>query len=257
MRISAVIITRNAVADGLERCLVSLAEVDEIVVLDQGSDDGTIALAERCGARVCQGEWRGFGPTKAAAVALATHRWVLSVDADEELTPELRRSLAALAAQATDPTCAAYGINRQSRFLGRWIRHCGWHPDVVVRLFDRERARFDDRAVHEQVVVDGTIGRLDGLLLHHTYRTMEQYIEKLNRYTSLAAEDAVVRGKRATLPGALAHANAAFFRMYFAQLGLLDGWHGLVLCLCSAYYVLAKYVKIWQATRGIATDPRA
>ncbi len=250
MKISAVIITRNAASAGLERCLDSLAgAVDEVVVLDQASDDGTPELCARRGARVVQGEWRGFGPTKQAAVAQASHRWVLSIDADEELDDQLRRALAAWRARQDAPPQAALAVDRLSRFLGRWIRHCGWHPDLVVRLFDRERARFDDRPVHEGVVAPPPLGRLPGRLLHHAYDSMEQYVEKLNRYTTLAAAAAVADGRRATLPGAALRAQAAFLRMYLLQRGFLDGWHGLVLCLCSGFYVLVKYVKIWRAVR--------
>lgn len=247
MRISAAVITHNAVDAGLERCLGSLSGIDEIVVLDQASDDGTVELCERFGARVVRGEWRGFGRTKAAAVAQARNRWVLSIDADEELTPELKAAILAL---GDDPPCAAYAVNRLSRFLGRWIRHCGWHPDWVVRLFDKERARFNDKPVHESVETNGPVGRLPGLLRHYTYETMDQYVARLNRYTTLAAEEATAVGRRASLPGAVARSKGAFLRMYVLRLGFLDGWHGLVLCLCSAFYVLTKYVKIWRAARS-------
>lgn len=246
MRISAAIITRNAVAQGLERCLASLSGLDEVVVLDQDSDDGTAALCERFGARVFRGEWHGFGRTKAAAVARTRNRWVLSIDADEELTPELRAAILAL---GDDPPCAAYAVNRLSRFLGRWIRHCGWHPEWVVRLFDKERARFDDRPVHESIAVDGRVGRLPGLLCHYTYDTVEQYVAKLNRYTTLAAEEAAAAGRRSSLPAAVARSQAAFWRMWLLQSGWRDGWHGLALCLCSSFYVLAKYLKLWRTAR--------
>lgn len=246
MRISVAIITRNAVAQGLERCLASLSGFDEIVVLDQASDDGTVSLCERFGARVYRGPWEGFGRTKQAAVAQTRNRWVLSIDADEEVTPELKAAILAL---GDDPPCAAYSVNRLSRFLGRWIRHCGWHPDWVVRLFDRERARFNEKAVHEEIVVEGATGRLDGLLRHYTYDTMEQYVSKLNRYTTLSAGDAVDAGRDSSLPEAVLRAHGVFLRMYLLQFGFLDGWHGLALCSCSSFYVLTKYLKIWRARR--------
>ncbi len=246
MKISAAIITRDAVASGLERCLASLAGLDEIVVLDQSSEDGTVALCERFGARVVRGEWLGFGRTKAAAVARTANRWVLSIDADEELSPELRGAILAL---GDAPPHAAYAVNRLSRFLGRWIRHCGWHPEHVVRLFDKERARFNDKPVHESIEVDGSVGRLPGILRHYTYETMEQYVAKLNRYTTLAAEEAAAAGRRASLPEAVGRSGAAFWRMWLLQAGWRDGWHGLVLCLCSGFYVLVKYVKIWRSAR--------
>ncbi len=246
MKISAAIITHNAVEAGLERCLTSLAGLDEVVVLDQHSTDGTVALCERFGAQVVHDEWQGFGRTKAAAVARTANRWVLSIDADEELSPELRAAIFAL---GDEPSCAAYAVNRISRFLGRWIRHAGWYPEHVVRLFDKERARFNTRPVHESVEVQGPTGRLPGLLRHYTYDTMEQYVDRLNRYTTLAAEEAREQGRRASLPAAVTRAHLTFLRMWLVQSGWRDGWHGLVLCLCSGFYVLVKYVKIWRAAR--------
>jgi glycosyltransferase involved in cell wall biosynthesis len=246
VRISAALITRNAASD-LAQCLASLDFVDEIVVLDQNSEDETVSICERYGAIVHQqDEWLGFGRMKNAVAALCANRWILSIDADEVVTPELKQAILNL---PDEPPAAAYAVNRLSRFLGRWIRYCGWHPDWVVRLFDRERTGFDDRPVHEAVKTEGDTARLEGLLLHYTYNSMEQYIHKLNHYTSLAAEEAAAAGKRGSVFGAVVRAHAAFFRMYFLRSGFRDGWHGLLLCLCSAFYVLTKYVKIWRAVR--------
>jgi glycosyltransferase involved in cell wall biosynthesis len=246
VRISAALITRDAAAD-LDRCLASLDFVDEIVVLDQGSRDGTGEICARHGARLYrQEEWLGFGRMKDEAVRRTRNRWVLSIDADEEVSPELRAAILALPGS---PPAAAYAVNRLSRFLGRWIRHCGWHPEWVVRLFDKERARFDDRPVHESVQVDGPCGRLDGLLRHYTYESMEQYVAKLNRYTSLAAAEAVAAGRSASLATAVIRSQAAFWRMWLLRAGFRDGGHGLALCLCSSFYVLTKYLKIWRAGR--------
>lgn len=247
MKISAAIITRDAAAD-IERCLASLSFADEIIVLDTGSSDETVEICRRLGTTVHQrDDWLGFGRMKAAAVALTSNRWVLSIDADEEVTPELRTAITALPAE---PPCAAYAVNRLSRFLGKWIRHCGWHPEYVVRLFDRERAEFDARPVHESVTVTGTVGRLDGLLLHYAYETMEQYVGKLNRYTSAAAGEAVAAGRRSSPARAVARSQVTFLRMWLLKGGFRDGWHGLVLCLCSAFYVLVKYLKIWRGDRS-------
>lgn len=242
MRISVAIITRNAAAD-LDRCLASASFADEVVVLDQGSTDDTAAVCARHGAILHQGEWEGFGPTKGRAAALCRNRWVLSLDSDEEVTPELRRAIEAL---PPEPPEAAFAVNRLSRFLGRWIRRCGWHPDHVVRLFDRERAGFNDRPVHEAVETAGPTGLLPGLLLHYTYETMEQYLDKLNRYTTLAAADLHAAGRRATLPGAVIRGQATVLRMGLLQGGVLDGWQGTVLCLASGFYTLTKYVKLWR-----------
>jgi len=243
---SAVLITRNAAAH-LERCLRSLDFCREIVVYDQGSDDGTVEICARLGARVVPGTWAGFGPTKAAAVAHAAGRWVLSVDADEEVSVELRDAVLAL---PDEPAEAAFAVNRLSRFLGRWIRHGGWHPDWVVRLFDRDRAGFDDRPVHESVRTDGDVGRLDGLLRHYTYDTLEQYLAKLDRYSTLAAQEAAAAGRRSSLVMAIVRAKLTFVKMLFLRAGWRDGWHGVLLALLSGVATLAKYVKIWQAGRS-------
>ncbi|MFH1842047.1 MAG: glycosyltransferase family 2 protein [bacterium] len=246
MKISAAIITKDAAAD-IGRCLESLACVDEIVVLDTGSRDDTVAICRRHGATVhAAEEWLGFGKMKAAVVALTSHRWVLSIDADEELTPELNAAINNL---PDEPDAAAFACNRLSRFLGKWIRHCGWYPDLVVRLFHKERARFNERLVHEAVEPEGPVQRLDGLLLHYTYENLEQYLDKLNRYTSAAAAAAVSEGRSASVFGAFARGKATFLRMWLLQAGFLDGWHGFALCLCSAYYVFAKYLKIWRMGR--------
>ncbi|MCB1183309.1 glycosyltransferase family 2 protein [bacterium] len=245
MKISVAIITRDAAAD-LDRCLASLGFADEVVVLDQGSTDATAAVCARHGAALHQGAWQGFGPTKQAAVDLCRNRWVLSVDSDEEVTPELAAAIGAL---PEAPAEAAFAVNRLSRFLGAWIRHCGWHPDHVVRLFDRERAAFNAKPVHEGIETAGTVGRLPGLLRHYTYETMEQYVEKLNRYTTLAAAEMHAAGRRTSLVQAVVRAEATFWRMFVLQGGLLDGWHGAVLCWSSGFYVLAKYVKLWRLGR--------
>lgn len=242
MKVSVAIITKDA-AGPLARCLASLAFADEVVVLDQDSRDDTAAVCARYGAALHQGAWEGFGPTKQRAVGLCRNRWVLNVDSDEEVSTELAAAIAALPEQ---PEAAAFAVNRISRFLGGWIRHCGWHPDWVVRLFDRERAGFDDRPVHESVRHAGAAGRLGGPLRHYPYETMEQYIAKLDRYTSLAAGDLHGQGRRCGPGTAVLRAEAAFWRMWLLQSGWRDGGPGWVLCRASSFYVLAKYVKLWR-----------
>jgi len=245
VKISVAIITRDAAGD-LDRCLASLGFAEEIVVLDQGSRDGTPEVCARYDAVLHQTEWLGFGPTKQKAVDLCRNRWVLSIDSDEQVTPELQAAIEALPDQ---PYEVAFAVNRLSRFLGRWIRHCGWHPEYVTRLFDREAAGFNDKPVHESVVSRGNVGRLDGLLLHYTYETMEQYIDKLNRYTTLAAEELHGAGRTGGLFSAVLRAKVAFWRMWLVKGGILDGWPGTVLCLASGFYVLSKYTKLWRMGR--------
>jgi len=246
VRPSVAILSHEA-ADDLDRCLASLDFVDDVVVLTHGTTDHTREVCMRHGASFHETAWEGgFGPMKQRAVELCRRDWVLSIDSDEVVTPELRDAILAL---ADEPPPAAYAVNRLSRFLGHWIRHCGWHPEWVVRLFDRRRARFDDRPVHESIRADGPVQRLGGLMRHHTYGTMEQYIAKLNTYTTLAAEDRFTAGKRSSLPEAVLRAQAAFWRMWLLKGGLLDGWAGTVLCLSSSFYVLSKYTKIWRMGR--------
>lgn len=242
MKISVAIITLNA-AEVLDRCLHSVAFADEIIVLDQGSNDNTDEVCQRHGAILLQSEWLGFGLTKQKAVDACRNRWVLSIDTDEEVTPELRAAIENLPAE---PAQSAYTVNRLSRFLGRWIHHCGWHPEHVVRLFDRQRAAFNDKKVHEAIESIGPVGSLGGLLHHHTYETMEQYVEKLNRYTTLAAEEMHERGRTTSLWQAVLRAEATFWRMFVLQGGVRDGWVGAVLCWSSGFYVLTKYVKLWR-----------
>ncbi len=242
MKISVAIITLNAASD-LDRCLASLAFADQVVVLDQNSADTTAEVCARYGAELHQTEWLGFGPTKNKAVSLCRNSWVLSVDTDEVVTPELRQAIENL---PDDSLEAAFTVNRLSRFLGQWIRHCGWHPEHVVRLFNTQLAGFNNLPVHESVETNGKIGRLPGLLQHFTYESMEQYIEKLNRYTTLAAEEMHARGRSIGLPGAVLRSQATFWRMWVLQAGILDGWPGFVLCLSSSFYVLSKYTKLWR-----------
>lgn len=245
MKISVAIITKDAAAE-LDRCLASVSFADEVVVVDQHSADRTAEVCARHDAALHQSEWLGFGPTKQKAVELCRNRWVLSVDSDEEVTTPLREAILGL---PDAPVEAAFAVNRLSRFLGKWIRHCGWHPDHVVRLFDRERAAFNTKPVHEAIETTGEVGRLPGLLRHYTYETMEQYIAKLNRYTTVAAEQMHAEGRTTNLWQAVARAESTFWRMFLLQGGVLDGWTGAVLCWSSGFYVLSKYVKLWRMGR--------
>ncbi len=245
MKVSACLITRNAEAH-LDRCLASLGWCDEIFVRDQNSSDRTLEICEHHGARVVQGEWLGFGPTKAAAVEETRNRWVLSIDADEVVDTQLRASILAL---PDEPHEAAFRINRLSRFLGRWIRHCGWHPDRIIRLFDKQRAGFDDQPVHEAIHARGPVGDLAGLLRHYTYDSVEQYLAKMDHYTTLGAEAAHAAGRRTNPLSAVLRFKLTFVRTFILQRGFMDGWHGLVLCWLMSVQTFVKYLKIWNAGR--------
>jgi len=238
--LSAVLITRNA-ASQLAGCLDSLAFCDEILVVDSGSDDGTIALAEARGARVIQAEWRGFGPQKQYAVEQAAHDWVLCLDADERVTPRLQESiLKAL----TAPNQHAYRFPRCNLFLGRRLRHGEGYPDWSLRLFDRRRARWSDDAVHEKVISAGEVGTLEGDLLHDSAETLDAYLGKQNRYTTLAAQQAFSSGRRAHAGHLLLSPLLRFVKFYLFRLGFLDGLPGLVHILIGCGNSFAKYAKM-------------
>lgn len=238
--ISAVIITLNA-ASQLEPCLQSAQFCDDIVVVDSGSSDGTQALAQRYGARVIHCDWRGFGPQKQFAVEQALHDWVLCLDADERVSSELQASIEQ-ALQA--PGHHAYRFPRCNRFMGRYLRHGEGYPDWSLRLFDRRHARWSDDAVHEKVVAAGEVGVLSGDLLHDSAETIESYLEKQNRYTTIAAEAAFARGKRASAAHLLLSPLIRFLKFYFFRLGCLDGLPGLVHILIGCGNSFAKYAKM-------------
>lgn len=241
MKLSVIIITKNESAHIVD-CLKSVAFAHEFIVVDSGSTDNTVALAREFGAKVeITPDWPGFGPQKNRALDLATGDWVLSIDADERVTPELAREIQA--ALAT-PKADAYEIARLSEFCGRFIRHSGWWPDYVLRLFKRGTARFNDVAVHERVVPQGPTLRLTGYFEHYPYANLDALINKINRYSSDAATMMYARGKRATVFSALGHGFWTFVRIYLIRRGFLDGRHGLVLAVTAAAGSFFRYAKL-------------
>ena len=248
MSLSVVVITRNEAAN-LPACLASVPFADEIVVLDSGSTDETTAIARACGARVSESaNWPGFGPQKNRALALATGDWVLSLDADERVTPQLAQQIrTAIASGAAD----AYEIPRLTRFCGRWIHHCGWTPDHVLRLFRRAHARFSDDLVHERVLTElGTRkGRLTTPLLHESYPTPAHYWRKLEAYSQAWARQQHVRGRRTSMARAGAAGVVAFLRSYLLRLGFLDGAMGFAVCTMQAQAAFGKYFALYCLNR--------
>lgn len=221
---SLVLITRNA-GTQLYASLDSARFADEVVVVDSGSDDDTVLIAASFGARVIDQSWLGFGPQKQFAVERARHDWVLCLDADEQLTPELASSIeTALSA----PRAAAYRMARRNRFLGRWLRHGEGYPDWSVRLFDRRHARWSSDAVHERVLCDGPIATLAGDLQHESAESLDAYLAKQNRYTTLQARALHDQGKSTSVVRLFLSPIVRFFRFYFLKLGFLDGVAGLV-----------------------------
>lgn len=249
MKLSVIIITKNEAAH-IGACLQSLSFADEVIVLDSGSSDDTCAIARQHGARVEHtADWPGFGPQKNRALDLATGDWVLSIDADERVTPELAQAIGRVLSQ---PGADAYRIARLSNFCGRWIRHSGWWPDYVVRLFRRQAGRFSDARVHEHVVVQGKTETLPGHFLHYPYASLEVFIDKINRYSTEAAQAAHRKGRRTSLPGIFGHAAWTFIRHYWLRRGFLDGWQGLVLAGMAATGSFYRYVKLYCLGKRLA-----
>lgn len=242
--LSVIVITRDEEAN-IAECLASVSFAREIVVVDSGSRDRTIELARAAGARVEQTpDWPGFGPQKNRALDLATQPWVLSLDADERVTPELRAQILRVLQGTGGPD--AYEMSRRSSYCGQFMAHSGWYPDRVVRLFRRGAARFSADAVHERLVTQGAVGRLKGDLLHTTYPDLETMLEKLNRYSTASAGMLHAEGRRSTLAGAVGRGLWAFFRTYVLRAGWLDGRMGFVLAVSVAEGTYYKYLKLWH-----------
>ena len=244
--LSAVIIARNA-ASVIEPCLESLAFADEIVVVDSGSNDGTPDLARKRGARVVAKEWLGYGRQKQFAVEQARHDWVLCVDADERVSPELAASIAAAMAAPVSPV---YRMPRRNRFLGRWLSHGEGYPDWSPRLFNRMNARWSDDLVHEKVLYAVTPGTLRGDLMHDSNDDVATYLERQNRYTTLAARQAFELGRSASLAHLLFSPVVRFFKFYVFRLGFLDGLAGLVHISIGCMNSYVKYAKLIELKRA-------
>lgn len=242
----AVLITRNAAAV-IEACLDSLAFADEIVVVDSASTDATAEIAARKGARVVQKEWLGFGRQKQFAVEQASHDWVLCLDADERVSPQLAASIrSALAA----PVSPVYRMARRNRFLGRWLSHGEGYPDWSPRLFNRMNARWSDDLVHEKVLFAVTPGTLGGDLMHDSADDLTTYLERQNRYTTLAARQAFEQGRSAGVLHMLFSPVVRFIKFYLMRLGFLDGLAGLLHISIGCMNSYMKYAKLIELRRA-------
>ena len=241
-KLSVIIITKNE-ADNIRACIASVAWADEIVVVDSGSTDATVAICRELTPHVYSHEWPGFGAQKNRALAYATGDWVLSLDADERVTPELRAAIEAVLAQPRD-AYDAYEISRLSGYCGRFMRHSGWHPDHVLRLFRRGNARFSDDLVHERLLAAGKTGRLDGELLHYAFDDAEEVLRKMNQYSTAGAQMMRQRGRQATLGGAVLRGLWSFVRTYFLRGGFLDGREGFMLAVSNAEGTYYRYLKL-------------
>jgi glycosyltransferase involved in cell wall biosynthesis len=245
-QLSAVIITRDA-ATQLLPCLESLDFCAEILVVDSGSADETVRIAREYGARVIETHWRGFGPQKQFAVKQAAYDWVLCVDADERVSAELAASIHAV---LPAPTFAAYRFARCNRFMGRYLKHGEGYPDWSLRLFDRRQARWSDDAVHEKVLTDGSVGTLTGDLYHDSAESLENYLDKQNHYSTLAATTALAAGKHSSVIRLLFSPLLRFIKFYVLRAGFLDGVPGLVHILIGCYASFAKHAKMLAGARN-------
>lgn len=245
--LSVVIITKNE-ARHIAACLTSVRFADEIIILDSGSTDGTVEIARALGATVHQSEnWPGFGPQKNRALDLATQPWVLAIDADEQVTQALHEEIIAT---LNTPQYEAYEIPRLSEFCGKPIHHSGWYPDYVLRLFRREVGRFNDVSVHEHVVTTKNVGRLSNHFLHFPFENLDKVVEKINRYSSLAAQALSDQGVQAGVFRATGHCVWTFIRIYLLRRGFLDGRHGFVLAVTAAFGSFLRYSKLMMINRS-------
>ncbi len=242
MKISAVIITLNE-EDKLPDCLKSLDWVDEIVILDSCSVDRTVEIGKLANAKVYQqSEWLGFGNQKNKVMDYATGDWIFSIDADERVSPELAAEIRSVLERKND--IVGMVMPRLSKYCGRYMRHSGWWPDYVLRLCKKGAGKFSDDLVHEKLHVNGKVEKLSNPLIHETFDNFEQVLNKVNKYSTLGAEQLVLRGKKGGVTSGILHGINAFIKTYFLKAGFLDGSHGLMLAISNAEGAYYKYIKL-------------
>jgi glycosyltransferase involved in cell wall biosynthesis len=241
MSISAIVITKNE-AGLIRTCMDSLTWVDEIIVVDSGSSDSTVEICQEYTDKVIVTDWPGFGPQKNRALEMATKEWVISLDADERVMPELCQEM--LAAMVDPGNHAAFAMPRRSSYCGKSMRHSGWWPDYVTRLFRRGQARFSDDIVHERLIVDGSVGRLRQPLLHEAFRDLHEVLDTMNRYSTAGAQVMQERKEKSGLSTALVHGLWSFLSTYLLRVGFLDGREGFMLAISNAEGTYYKYLKL-------------
>jgi glycosyltransferase involved in cell wall biosynthesis len=245
-RVTVIIITLDE-AEHIAAAIDSVSWADEVIVVDSGSADDTVAIARARGARTEMREWTGYVDQKNFATSLARNDWIFSLDADERVPPALATEIRALL--TTDPPLGGYRAARVTYHLGRWVRTTDFYPDSQLRLYDRRRARWQGRYVHESVAVDGPTGRLQNEIEHYSYRDLRDHIDRINRYTTLSARQMHESGWRGSALHLLVQPPAAFLRNYVLRRGFLDGTAGLTLSLVNSYAVFLKFAKLWELQR--------
>jgi len=256
VKISAVLITFNEEAN-ISSALQSLAGIaDEIIVVDSFSTDRTVKLARECTDRVVERKWTNYSDQKNFADALASHPWILSLDADERISDDLRAEILALKVQ--DPSCAGFSMPRLVFYLGRWIRHCGWYPDRKVRLFRKDAAHWEGEYVHETLAVRGEIRKLKGPLHHFTYRTIGDHLTRLDQFADLGAQKLYAQGRKSRWYHLLVLPFSRFLKSYLLKRGFLDGFAGVVVSVLNGYSIFVRYAKlreIWKKGERIEPFP--
>ncbi len=251
-RVSATIITLNE-AEHIGAAIDSVSWANQIIVIDSGSTDGTVDIARGKGATVLTRAWSGYIDQKNFAAQQAAHDWIFSLDADERVPAALTAEIRALLAD--EPAACAYRIPRVTFHLGRWIRTTDFYPDYQTRLYDRRRARWQGKYVHESVTADGPVGQLVSPIEHYSYKNLQDHLERINQYTTLAARQMHEAGRRASAFDLLAHPPAAFLRNYVLRRGFMDGSVGLTLSIVNAYSVFLKFAKLWELQRQTVPTP--
>ena len=245
MKLSSIIIARDEEAN-IGRCIDSQKEcIDEIIVLiDNRTTDRTLEIVKSKNVIYGLVEWKGYSGTKQYAISKTTNDWILWIDADESITPELSSELNEF--KNKPPGFVAYSIKRRAYFLGRWMRHGGWYPAKATRLFNKNFAKFNENNIHESLNVNGKVGQLKNDLEHWTDPSIRHYFDKFNNYTSLAAEELKMKNESAGIIDILLRPAVIFCKMYLLRLGFLDGIRGLMLAVFSSAYVFTKYCKLWE-----------
>ncbi|MCD6169077.1 MAG: glycosyltransferase family 2 protein [Candidatus Latescibacteria bacterium] len=247
-QLSACVITYNEERN-IGKCLKSLTWVDEIVVVDAFSQDNTPQIARQFTPRVLQNRWPGFVQQKNFALSKATYDWILALDADEVVSGQLKHSI--LESLSSEPPVDGYFIPRRTFYLGRWINHCGWYPEYRLRLFRKSKARWGGIDPHDRVVLTSEkVGYLQGDLYHYPYRNISDHLKKIDRYSTLSAQQMAKQDRSSHLQDIILRPLLRFTRMYLCQLGFLDGKAGLLISALGAFYVFNKYAKLWELTRG-------
>lgn len=243
-KISVIIITGNE-EKNIEQCLISVDWADEIIIVDSESSDKTVELAKKFTDKIFIREWEGYVPQKRYALSLTSNEWILNIDADERVTPELKEEIIKTIPGDTD----GYLIKRKNYLFEKEITSCGWNRDFQMRLFRKSKTELPDKLVHEGFVVKGTVRKLNNVLIHNTYSSLHNYLKKVNVYTSLKAEEVYRQKNKVTALTIIGHTFSAFIRYFISLKGFKDGMHGLIISFVNSLSTLLTYVKIWEKQR--------